>query len=103
LLKDRAITDNHEDVRRAAVEALVSNFKDDPDTLRLLKDRATRCNDRYVRRAAVEALVSNSKMTPTLCFAQRPGGREMGMCDVQRQALVSNFKDEPGILNVFYN
>jgi hypothetical protein len=49
-------------VRRAAVEALVSNFKDDPDTLALLKDRAVAimgmCD---VQR---QALVSNFKDEP---------------------------------------
>ncbi|MCV3216389.1 HEAT repeat domain-containing protein [Plectonema radiosum NIES-515] len=63
-LKDRAIADNDEDVRRAAVEALVSNFKDDPDTLPWLKDRAIADNNEDVRCAAVQALASNFKDDP---------------------------------------
>ncbi|MCC5651387.1 hypothetical protein LC609_16410 [Nostoc sp. XA013] len=35
-LKDRATADDDENVRVAAIEALASNFKDDPDTRSIL-------------------------------------------------------------------
>ncbi|MBW4573391.1 MAG: HEAT repeat domain-containing protein [Tolypothrix carrinoi HA7290-LM1] len=100
-IKDRAIADNDSDVRRAAVEALVSNFKDDPDTLPLLKERAIADYEWYVRRAAVEALVSNFKDDPDTLPLLKERAIADYDGDVQRaavQALASNFKDDPDTL-----
>jgi predicted NACHT family NTPase len=101
LLKERAIADNDRDVRRAAVQALASNFKEHPDTLRLLKERAIADNDEYVRRAAVQALASNFKEHPDIL----PLLKERAIADndkyvrrVALDALVSNFKDDPDTL-----
>jgi HEAT repeat protein len=53
-------------VRRAAIEALASNFKDDPDTRTFLKDRATADNEWDVRGAAIEALAKYFRNQPEL-------------------------------------
>ncbi|MCG7848051.1 MAG: HEAT repeat domain-containing protein, partial [ANME-2 cluster archaeon] len=52
-LKDRAVNDKDDTVRRAAVQALSQGWHDDPETLPLLKDRAVNDKDNYVRRDAV--------------------------------------------------
>ncbi|MBD2604717.1 NACHT domain-containing NTPase [Scytonema hofmannii FACHB-248] len=101
LLKERAIADNDEDVRGAAVEALASNFKDDRDTLPLLKDRAIADNDRFVRCVAVQALASNFKDHPDILPLLKErviADNDMFVRRVSVQALVSNFKDHPDIL-----
>ena len=101
LLKDCAIADNYEDVRRAAVQALAKNFKDHPDILPFLKDRAIADNKLYVRRVAVEALVSNFKDDPDTL----PWLKDRAIADNDEdvrgaavEALVSNFKDDPDTL-----
>ena len=45
LLCDRAINDNHEWVRRAAVEALAELYREEEGTLPLLRDRAINDNN----------------------------------------------------------
>jgi HEAT repeat protein len=56
LLCERAVTDQHWTVRRAAVQALASGWRDDPDTLPWLRERATTDPDEAIRQAAVRAL-----------------------------------------------
>ena len=56
LLRDRATTDRHEDVRPAAVEAVATGWHDDPDTLPLLRDRATTDPSENARQTAIEAI-----------------------------------------------
>ncbi|WP_416210767.1 HEAT repeat domain-containing protein, partial [Frankia sp. Cas8] len=48
--------DTHRAVRRAAVQAIATGWRDDPATLPLLHDRATHDTDGYVRRMAVQAI-----------------------------------------------
>jgi len=55
-LKDRARSDEHWDVRQAAVQELPRSWKDDPETLPLLKDRARLDENEFVRQAAVQEL-----------------------------------------------
>lgn len=106
LLKERAKADNHQHVRGAAVQALVSNFKDDPDTLPWLKDCAKADNNENVRRAAVQALASNFKEDPHTLPWLKYCAKADNDVDVRYaavQALASNFKDEPGMFELFYN
>ena len=56
MLRDRAINDNHEDVRQAAVDALAEHYREEEGTLPMLRDRAINDNNQWVRRAAVQAL-----------------------------------------------
>ena len=53
-------------MRRAAIQALASNFKDHPDTRSFLKDRATADDDGNVRRAAIQALAKHFRNQPKL-------------------------------------
>jgi hypothetical protein len=62
-LRDRAATDHHQDVRRAAITASAAGWHDDPDTLPLLRDRATTDNDEDVRQTAVDAIASYGDRT----------------------------------------
>ncbi|MBG1262871.1 NACHT domain-containing protein, partial [Nostoc commune] len=63
-LKERTTHNDHEDVRRAAVEELANNFKDDLDTKTWLKERATQDDHEYVRGTAVQELAKNFKDDP---------------------------------------
>ncbi|TVP60231.1 MAG: HEAT repeat domain-containing protein, partial [Nodularia sp. (in: Bacteria)] len=58
-LQQRA-TDDDSDVRRVAIQALASNYKDDPQTKTILQQRATD-DDSDVRGAAIEALAKHSR------------------------------------------
>ncbi|MEH2226913.1 HEAT repeat domain-containing protein, partial [Nostoc sp.] len=98
-LKDRATVYNYnyQYVQYAAIEALASNFKDDPDTHSFLKGLTTADNKNYVRCAAIEGLASNFKDDPdTRSFLKDLTTADDG--NVRRAAivaLVSNFKDHP--------
>ncbi len=101
VLKDRAIADNDWVVRRAAVQALASYFKDHPDTLPLLKDRATSGNNYFIQGAAVEALASYFKDHPDTLPWLKDRATSDNHEDVRRvavQALASYFKDHPDTL-----
>ncbi|MEI6330618.1 MAG: HEAT repeat domain-containing protein, partial [Pseudanabaena sp. ELA645] len=60
-LKDRALNDQHEYMRSAAVQEIAKGWKDDSDTLTLLKDRALNDQDEYVRGAAVQEIAKGWK------------------------------------------
>ncbi|MFH7031104.1 MAG: HEAT repeat domain-containing protein, partial [Heteroscytonema crispum UTEX LB 1556] len=104
--KDRATADENEDVRRTAIEALASNFKEDPDTRTILKDRATADEDGVVRRRAIEALASNFKEDPDTrtILKDRATADEDGV--VRRraiEALGKHFKYQSDLFDVYYN
>jgi predicted NACHT family NTPase len=104
LLKDRAKADNNWYVRRAAVQALASNFKDHPDTLFLLKDRAKADNNEGVRGAALEELARNFKDNPyTLPFLKERATqyKDWEVRDRAVQELVHGWKDDPDTLLIF--
>jgi HEAT repeat protein len=63
-LKQRVQNDTHSEVRRSAVWAIASNYKEQPDTLDWLKQRVQNDTDSDVRRAAVFAIASNYKEQP---------------------------------------
>ncbi|MEV4539014.1 HEAT repeat domain-containing protein [Asanoa sp. NPDC049518] len=58
LLAERATTDSHEDVRRAAVEAIAASWAHDEGTLPLLRERATTDQHEQVRQAAAHAVTA---------------------------------------------
>ena len=57
-LKDQAVNDKCDIVRRAAVQALAAGWHEHPNTLPLLKDRAVNDENDEVRLAAVQALAA---------------------------------------------
>ncbi|MBN4003244.1 HEAT repeat domain-containing protein, partial [Nostoc sp. LPT] len=90
--------DNSGNVRRAAIQALASNFPDDPDTRSILKDRATADNSGNVRRAAIQALASNFQDDPDTRSILKDRATADNQWDVRRaaiEALASNFQDDP--------
>ncbi|MEH1940747.1 MAG: HEAT repeat domain-containing protein [Nostoc sp.] len=98
ILKDRATADKSDYVRRAGIQALASNFKDDPDTRSFLKDLTTTDNQWYVRRAAIEALASNFKDDPDTHSILKDRATADNQWYVRRaaiEALASNFPDDP--------
>jgi predicted NACHT family NTPase len=103
LLKDRATADNDESVRYAAVKALASNFKDDPDTLPWLKNCATADNDIIMRMLAVDALASNFKddadILPWL-KDRAMGNNDKFVRGAAVDTLARNFKDNPDTLPI---
>ncbi|MEH2276986.1 MAG: HEAT repeat domain-containing protein, partial [Nostoc sp.] len=106
ILKDRATADNDEDVRGAAIEALASNFKDDPDTRSFLKDRATADNQWVVRRAAIEALASNFKDDPDTRSILKDRATADNHEDVRGaaiQALAKHFRNQSELFEIYYN
>ena len=73
MVKDRARSDDDNDVRMAAVQELARGWKDDPETLPWLKDRARSDENYAVRMAAVQELARGWKDDPeTLPMAQGP-------------------------------
>ncbi|MBA2471903.1 MAG: HEAT repeat domain-containing protein, partial [Pseudonocardiales bacterium] len=64
LLRDRATTDPDEAVRRAAVQALATGWRDHPGTGPLLRDHATTDLHWFVRQAAVQALATGWRNDP---------------------------------------
>ncbi|MHC5777746.1 HEAT repeat domain-containing protein [Nostoc sp.] len=65
-MKNLATTNKYEYVRRAAIQALASNFPDDPDTCSILKDRASVDKSGDVRYAAIQALAKHFRNQPEL-------------------------------------
>lgn len=59
LLLERAVQDEDEGVRYAAVSVLAKHYHDDLQTLLLLRERAVQDKDANVRRAAVSALIEH--------------------------------------------
>ena len=55
-MKDWAVNDEVNYVRRVSIEAIAQGWHEDPGTLPLLKDRAVNDEDNYVRRVSVEAI-----------------------------------------------
>ncbi|WP_322727414.1 HEAT repeat domain-containing protein [Nostoc sp. ChiQUE01b] len=101
-LKD-CTTANDGYVRSAAIEALASNFKYDPDTRSFLKDRAIADDDWDVRGAAIEALASNFKDDPDIRSILKDRATVDNQWSVRRaaiKALASNFKDDTDICSI---
>ncbi|MDZ8140634.1 MAG: HEAT repeat domain-containing protein, partial [Nostoc sp. DedQUE04] len=98
ILKQRATQDHNYNVRRAAVQELAKNFKDDPETKTFLKQRATQDHNYNVRRAAVQELAKNFKDDPeTKTFLKQRATQDHNY-NVRRaavQELAKNFKDDP--------
>ncbi|MEH2456748.1 HEAT repeat domain-containing protein [Nostoc sp.] len=93
-------------MRCAAIQALASNFPDDPDTRTFLKDRATADNDEYVRGAAIEALASNFKDDPDTHSILKDRATADNHGDVRCaaiQALAKYFRNQPELFEIYYN
>jgi HEAT repeat protein len=101
LLQERAVNDDNEWVRCAAVEAIIEHFRDDPQTLPLLQDLAVNDDYYYVRHTAVEALAKYFRDDPeTLPLLQ-----ERAVNDDNKwvrcaavEALAEHFRDDPQTL-----
>jgi energy-coupling factor transporter ATP-binding protein EcfA2 len=98
LLHAQAILSPDRGVRRAAVRALATGWRDDPETLPWLRERATTDPDQDVRRAAVRALATGWRDDPETL----PWLRERATTDPDEdvrwaavQALATGWRDDP--------
>ena len=103
-LKERAQSDEHEVVRRRALQALARGWKDDPDTLPWLKERAQSDEHEVVRRSALQALARGWKDDPDTL----PWLKECAQSDESSvvrwsalQELARGWKDDPDTLAWF--
>ncbi|MBD2344403.1 HEAT repeat domain-containing protein [Anabaena subtropica] len=100
-LKQLAISDERDYVRRVALQELARSFKDDSDTLPWLKQCATDDNDWTVRQAAVQELARGFKDDPdTLPIIKQRGTIDDNeyVRQVAVQELARIFKDNPNTL-----
>ena len=63
MLKARAQSDENEDVRQSAVQALARGWKNDPETLPILKARAQSDEDSEMRESAVRTQTMSNEHT----------------------------------------
>jgi len=92
-------------VRRAAVEELAKNFKDDPETKTILKQRAAQDDDSDVRRAAVEELAKNFKDDPETKTILKQRATQDGDNNVRGaavQGLAKHFKYQLELFEIYY-
>ncbi|MGB3653118.1 MAG: HEAT repeat domain-containing protein, partial [Rivularia sp. (in: cyanobacteria)] len=106
MLKQRAQTDEDSFVRRAAVEELARNFKDDPDTLPWLKQRAQTDEYSVVRCAALQELAGNFKDDPdTLPILKQRAqtDEDLFVRGAAVEELAKGWKNEPRMFEFFYD
>jgi hypothetical protein len=66
MIKERAQSDENEDVRQSAVRELARGWRDEPDTLAILKQRAQSDENKNVRQSAVRELARGWKDEPEI-------------------------------------
>jgi HEAT repeat protein len=66
MIKERAQSDENEDVRQSAVRELARGWRDEPDTLAIIKERAQSDENKNVRQSAVRELARGWKDEPEI-------------------------------------
>jgi hypothetical protein len=98
LLQAQAILSPDWAVRRAAVQALATGWREDPDTLPWLRERATTDPDGAVRQAAVQALATGWREDPDtgpLLRERATTDENWAVRQAAVQALATGWREDP--------
>jgi hypothetical protein len=88
-LRERAVQDQHEDVRAASVQAIAEGWAQDPTTLEFLQERALQDQHEDVRAASVQAIAEGWAQNPaTMEFLQERAITDVHK-NVRRVALLA--------------
>ena len=88
-------------IRRAALQAFIAAWRDDPDVLVLLQDRATVDAHWDVRRVAVEALAAEPGTLPLLL--ERAADDSWEVREAAIRALANGWHDHPSVLSLLHD
>ncbi|NEP82733.1 MAG: HEAT repeat domain-containing protein, partial [Okeania sp. SIO3B3] len=101
----RAVSDDNWQVRREALEQIVTGWKNEEGILELLKQRAVSDDNWQVRREALEQIVTGWKNEEGILELLKQRAVSDDNEDVRLEALeqiATGWKNGPGILELFY-